>query len=67
MAHKDVVIDIRVVLTVPADDEYDEESYFADLRTHITDGGDNYLTQASAAFEEVEKIEVALVRRGHGS
>lgn len=61
MAYKEVIVDIRVRLSVPEDNEYDVESYFHDLKTHLTDDEDNYLTQGGETLEEVDDIEVTLL------
>lgn len=63
---KKVKIRLEVELEVPSDDEYDIESYFKALQTHITDPGDNYLTQASVCFEEVDSIKVNLINKEAG-
>jgi hypothetical protein len=59
MAYKDVIVDIRVKLSVPEDGEYDIESYFAELRTLIDDNDEGW--EEAEALAEVDTCEVALL------
>lgn len=56
MAMKDVTITVKVTLSVPADNEYDEESYFHAM---ALDASDFYSPDCDLA---VQKVEVALIR-----
>jgi hypothetical protein len=56
--YTNVVVTLKITLSVPEDTIYDNESYFKELKDVLTD---THLGENSEPFEEVDKITVELL------